>query len=149
MKPKSQPILLATPLVLLLAVLAALFLAAGPAVAGPAHAAPGACVAGPHSGTITADETWCVADSPHLMSANVTVAAGVTLTVEPGVTVQAANVALIVNGQLEAAGTDEAQIVFTSQSDSGPYQWAGITFDGGTGTLRHAISSASALGRAL
>ncbi len=97
------------------------------------------CVPGPHSGTITADERWCLADSPHLMSADVTVAAGVTITIEPGVTVKAGTVAthLIVRGHLEAIGTQTQPIVLTSLADSGPGQWPGITFDGGTGLLGH------------
>ena len=107
----------------------------------PVHATPAACVPGPHSGTITTNQTWCLVDSPHLMSADVTVAQGVILTIEPGVTVKAGtvNVALTVQGQLDAVGTGEAQIVFTSLADSGPGEWRGITFDGGTGTLRHAV----------
>ncbi|MEJ5310631.1 MAG: right-handed parallel beta-helix repeat-containing protein [Anaerolineae bacterium] len=125
--------------------LAALVLA-GTRPTNEVQAAPSACVPGPHSGTISADETWCLADSPHLMSANVTVAAGFTLTIEPGVTVQAANTALIVQGHLQAAGDATQPITFTSQSDSGPYEWSGITFDGGTGTLRHAIVRNSGTG---
>jgi len=123
-----------------LATLAALVLVAGPAAGGSAQATQAACVAGPHQGTITTDETWCTADNPHQMTGNVTVATGVVLTLEPGITVMAdIDAPLLVEGQLEATGCEEQPIVFTSQSDSGPGQWPGITFDGGTGTLRHAI----------
>jgi uncharacterized repeat protein (TIGR01451 family) len=126
----------------MLVILAVLILLVGgaPAIAA-GRAGAAACVAGPHSGTITSDQSWCLADSPHLMSGSVTVAQGAILTIEPGVTVQAGavNVALIVNGQLEAAGSEAEPIVFTSEADSGPGEWTGITFDGGAGTLMHAI----------
>ncbi len=70
------------------------------------------------------------------------VPAGITMTVEPGVTVfnnWDINQTLVVQGHLEAAGTEAEPVVFTSHDDSGPYQWKGLTFEGGTGTLRHAI----------
>jgi uncharacterized repeat protein (TIGR01451 family) len=139
MKAKNLFLLFAAVLGLALAVLAVW---TGVATAGPAHTAPAACVPGPHSGTITANETWCLADNPHQMTDNVTVAAGVVLTLEPGVIVQADNngwAALVVEGHLEAVGTEVHPIIFTSEWDSGSYQWPGITFDGGTGTLRHTI----------
>jgi hypothetical protein len=76
------------------------------------------------------------------MTGNVTVAAGVTLTIEPGVVVQG-NVwyrSLRVNGSLSAVGTSAQPITFTSTSDSAPAQWLGITFASGAGasTLKHA-----------
>ena len=37
-------------------------------------AAPAACVPGPHRGTITADQTWCAADNPHVLEGVVTIA---------------------------------------------------------------------------
>ncbi|MCA9869626.1 MAG: hypothetical protein KC487_04500, partial [Anaerolineae bacterium] len=49
-------------------------------------AAPGSCVPGPHSGVITGTQQWCASDSPHLLSGDVTVPAGMTLTVESNVT---------------------------------------------------------------
>ncbi len=125
--------------------LAALVLA-GAGSAAEAQAAPTACVPGPHSGTITVDETWCLADSPHLMAGNVTVAAGATLTIEPGVTVQAAGVGLIVQGHLQAVGSAAQPITFTSQTDSGARQWSGIAFQEGTGLLRYAVVRNSGYG---
>ena len=61
------------------------------------------CTPGPHSETITADQTWCLADSPHVLSGVVTVAAGATLTIEAGSTVKPA--AITVRGHLAAVGT--------------------------------------------
>jgi uncharacterized repeat protein (TIGR01451 family) len=49
------------------------------------------------------------------------------------------NQTLVVQGHLEALGTESQPVVFTSRWDSAPEQWRGIAFDGGTGTLRHAI----------
>ncbi len=116
----------------------ATFALTGAGPAKEAQAASLACVPGPHSGTLTVDQTWCLADSPHLLSGNVTVASGVVLTIEPGVTVKAGS-SLVVAGRLEAVGTPTLPITFTSTTDTGPAQWMGITFNGGTGALRHAV----------
>jgi RHS repeat-associated protein len=64
------------------------------------------------------------------MTGNVTVNSGVTLTIEPGVTVQgnSSSRTLTINGSLSAEGTSGSHIVFTSASDSAPGQWNGITF---------------------
>jgi uncharacterized repeat protein (TIGR01451 family) len=70
---------------------------------------------------------------------NLTVPGGVTLTVEPGVRVMGEDgTRLEVLGHLSAVGTGGQPITFTSLDDSGPREWAGLLFDGGTGHLRHA-----------
>jgi len=105
------------------------------AVAPAAHQA---CVPGPHSGALADSQTWCLADSPHGLSDNVVVPAGVTLTVEAGVTVQGNRYkALLVEGHLDALGTAAQPITFTSFADSGSGQWAGLGVDGGSADLRH------------
>ncbi|MCL4807395.1 MAG: hypothetical protein KJ062_06300 [Thermoanaerobaculia bacterium] len=89
------------------------------------------CSPGPHAGTITADQTWCAADSPHVLTGVVTVAPGVTLTIEAGSTVKPA--AITVQGHLAAAGTAASPITFTSDGPG----WESLTFSGGTGLLRY------------
>jgi hypothetical protein len=91
-----------------------------------------ACVAGPHSGTIAANQEWCAVDNPHLLSDEVTVAPGVILTIEPGAIIQATSIytGMTIQGDLEAVGTTAQPILFTSQTDTGPEQWRGLGFDG-------------------
>ena len=71
------------------------------------------------SGTISANTTWTVAGSPYVIDGNLTVAAGVTLTVDPGVVVKfnGSLRAMFVNGTLKAVGTEAQPIVFTSIQD--------------------------------
>lgn len=105
-----------------------------------AQAAPTACVPGPHSGDITADETWCLADSPHLITGTVVVLPSATLTIQEGVTVQTRSGAeLQVRGRLRAVGTAAQRILFTSEADTGPGQWNGLYFNGGTGDLEYVV----------
>ncbi|MCO5189960.1 MAG: Ig-like domain-containing protein [Anaerolineae bacterium] len=99
---------------------------------------PTACVAGPHSGILTVSQQWCASDSPHLISADVTVPAGITLTIEPATTIQGAGYTeLLVQGQLIALGTPMQPILFTSQTDTGPGQWSGVGIEGGTAHFQY------------
>ena len=93
--------------------------------------AAGQCAPGPHSGTINADQTWCAADSPHVLTGVVTVASGVTLTIEAGSVVKPGW--LTVQGHLVAVGTETSRITFTADGSG----WESLRFSGGTGLLRY------------
>jgi RHS repeat-associated protein len=115
-------------------------------------AVPGAALsAGPTnvSGAISSNTTWTAANSPYIVTGNVTVAAGVTLTIEPGVVVKLNNQfrEIKVNGTLTAIGTEALPITFTSIQDDtvggdsngdgsatspAPAQWYRIHFAAGT-----------------
>ena len=98
-------------------------------------------------GALAGNTTWTVAGSPYIVTQNVSVAAGLTLTIEPGVDVQLYSTAsIIVNGRLRAEGTAGNPITF-SNHPSAAYGNA-IQFDGidfsliATGTLAHCSFSA-------
>ena len=81
------------------------------------------------SGTYTTNTTWTKASNPQVMTGNVTVAAGATLTIEPGVIIKASGSKtreLRVVGTLRAEGTESDRIVFTSAADDS----AGGSLDG-------------------
>ncbi|MEM7262167.1 MAG: hypothetical protein AAF488_09270 [Planctomycetota bacterium] len=89
-----------------------------------------------HSGMIAADETWSSTET-HVLSGQVEVPAGVTLTIEAGTTVlgeSATNGFLLVNqGVLIANGTALAPIVFTSENPVGSRStadWGGVLIIG-------------------
>jgi len=104
--------------------------------------------------TYTSNTTWTLANSPYVLNGDVTVAAGVTLTVEPGVIVKMNGLrTLRVNGTLAASGTSGSHITFTSLQDDAiggdtggdgptsgaPGQWVSIKFATSTssGTLNY------------
>ncbi|RLD17438.1 MAG: hypothetical protein DRI36_03780, partial [Caldiserica bacterium] len=81
------------------------------------------------SGSISVDTVWEYPGVYVLMS-DVTIENGVTLTIEPGVVVRSRGGKLTVNGTLIASGTEERNIVFTTQRlDLNPGSWMGIVFN--------------------
>jgi hypothetical protein len=87
------------------------------------------------SGTLTVDTTLYAANSPYLVSGDLTVANGVTLSIEPGTTVQlGSGVSLIVasGGRILGPGTSNALIHFT-HSGAGLY-WGNLTINGVLGS---------------
>ena len=106
-------------------------------------------------GAIETDTTWLAADSPFVVTGDVTVEPGVTLTIEAGVDVRFATcddtssgidgsrIELIVEGILDVAGISGDAVQFVS-GDPVPLEgdWYGIrfqdTFESSDSTLRHA-----------
>ncbi len=68
---------------------------------------------------ITSNTTWTTASSTYILSGTITVNAGVTLTINPGVVVKFLDVnsALAVSGTLNASGSTSSPIYFTSYKD--------------------------------
>ena len=70
------------------------------------------------SGIITSDTTWTQANSPYTFTGPVAVNAGVTLTIQAGVTVNIGGYYLQVNGTLYARGSDSNRIYFNSNTNA-------------------------------
>ena len=68
------------------------------------------------SGIIASDTTWTQANSPYSLAGTVTVPSNVTLTIEPGVTVNFGSYYIQVNGTLNARGTSGSAIYFSSNA---------------------------------
>jgi hypothetical protein len=71
------------------------------------------------SGTITSSETW-TAGSVYMISGSLTVSSGVTLTINPGAIVKneyGGGIAVASGGILDAEGTSQDPVVFTSYKD--------------------------------
>jgi hypothetical protein len=67
-------------------------------------------------GIITSDTTWIKANSPYIFDQHVTVDAGVTLTIEPGVFIDINQYSLAVDGNLHARGSSSENINFFSDT---------------------------------
>ena len=70
-------------------------------------------------GTITNNTVWSSAVTTYSLSGNLIISSGVSLSIMPGITVKiASGKSISVNGTLNAVGTAEDPIVFTSTSDA-------------------------------
>ncbi|HEY5910104.1 MAG TPA: lamin tail domain-containing protein [Verrucomicrobiae bacterium] len=79
-------------------------------------------------GSLASSTTWASAAGPYRITGNITVPAGVTLTIQPGTTVYFDNgVGLTINGQLLAQGTPTRRIRFTRTPGTTGH-WAGFAF---------------------
>jgi hypothetical protein len=86
------------------------------------------------SGAITGFTTWTGANSPYVVTANLTVNNGATLNIEPGVRIELAagvNFTIANGGTVVAEGNDTNKILFTRVS-SNTGRWGGIVVNGGS-----------------
>jgi len=85
-------------------------------------------------GQITSNTTWTLANSPYVVTSNLLVSEGITLTIEPGVVVKFDSGKLMqIDGCLVARGTETEPIVFTSnKAFPSPGDWKGIEFTSGS-----------------
>jgi hypothetical protein len=108
--------------------------------AGTNFQAQSASPSTPVCGSLSSDTTWSLVNSPYdVCGSGVTVPSGVTLTIDPGVTVQFDAVAgnkLNVQGTLIASGTVTQTITLTGVVAS-PGTWDGISANGIVGTPAH------------
>ncbi len=82
------------------------------------------------TGTLTGDLTW-TADREYRLTGNVALAAGSTLTIQPGTRVMMGEIAnLRINGRLTTLGTAEAPVVFAALDRTTP--WGGLELRGET-----------------
>lgn len=89
------------------------------------------------SGSINSNTVWPLSGSPYIVSGNLVVFSGVTLTVDPGVTVKFnSGASLEIRGTLSAIGTKVDSITFTSNSLTPTKgSWGGIKAIGTTNPL--------------
>src|SRR4051794_29193633 len=92
-------------------------------------------------GNITQDTTWQALDGPFIITCDLVIPAGVTLTIEPGTVVKFNSlIGMKVSGTLAASGTATQAIVFTSnRSRLRKGDWRSIdVFSGGKATFDYA-----------
>ncbi len=111
-----------------------------------------ACTPGTHyivGGTRLGTQTWDKCEVVLLEETRVE--AGAVLTIQPGVTVKGnyvgtgayGTVRLIVDGSLQAVGTDDQRVLFTALRDQG---WGGLVLNGSSHTLEHVSVERARLG---
>lgn len=94
------------------------------------------------NGILTRDTLWSKVNSPYTLTGPVAVAEGVTLTIEPGVSVQFSNHYLQVNGTLVAKGTNSNNIIFENANGA-------ITFNPSSGAWNEQTKTGSIVENAI
>lgn len=92
------------------------------------------------AGGINVDTIWRAADSPYVVTGELAVRPGATLTIEPGTEIHVgANLQFIVEGRLVAHGQAQTPILFRGVAETSG-TWARISVaQGGDLSMRHAI----------
>ena len=110
--------------------------------------------------TILADTVWTKESSPYLLTGDVTITGGVTLTLLEGVEVlflansddqssgqRIGDAELLVNGSLNAVGSAELPVLFgSSEAEGKPGDWGGIYVQNGSLSLSHVEMAHSGYG---
>jgi parallel beta-helix repeat protein len=79
---------------------------------------------------IVSDTNWIADDSPYIVNQSISILEGVKLTIEPNVTVMFdSGVGLTIGGTLDAQGTADEEIVFTSNGSTTWGAWGGLLFN--------------------
>lgn len=87
-------------------------------------------------GTINANTTWTVGGGPYAVTSDLTIANGVTLTIEPGTSIYLGDdvdITVANGGRLLAEGTAANRIYFTSAPGAST-SWGGLTINGAVGS---------------
>jgi hypothetical protein len=100
------------------------------------------------SGILSVDTIWTQANSPYILTGNVLVNSSVSLTVQPGVTVNFNGYYLRVNGTLNAQGTPNNNIVFNIPNGAGSGDGA-IEFERSSQSWNYTTESGSIIKNAL
>jgi hypothetical protein len=88
------------------------------------------------SGTIYSSTTWTSEDSPYTLTGDVFVNNGVTLTIQPGTTVNFGSHRLYINGVLNAQGTSNNNIVFSGNGyGSIVFTYTSLGWSGSSGCI--------------
>ncbi len=91
-----------------------------------------------HNTNITSNETWYPGDNPHVISANITVSTGITLTISAGCEVTFnAGLHLYVSGILDVNGAAGNLVTFDYNGEGGTWSCIQYQFSNSSGSLSY------------